>query len=168
VLPGRYLTGTRGSGYPRKDRHAPRRLGISLIAPTGVAAVKQPHALLKVAVVVSSVLLAGGFVAYRAGAFRSLWGTSAQTEGVMPSSKRQRIFLPTDKSQPVPPSAEADLTIMGGSKSDRIEFLDLPGTMEPPAIIGSPESIAPLIVPSSPGKKGAQQAANSPPSKPAP
>jgi hypothetical protein len=87
--------------------------------------VKRTRLLLRIAAVVSSVLLAGGFVCYRAGAFDRLIRTSANTA----SSSRQ-LLEPDGKgdneqqsanvrSIPVAPSldAQAQATLMSGSKS---------------------------------------------------
>jgi hypothetical protein len=68
---------------------------------SGGNTVKQPHILLKVGVVVSSVLLAGACIAYRSGAF------SRSTPPADPASAEQP---PTEVAQPAP-------TLMPGSKS---------------------------------------------------
>jgi hypothetical protein len=47
---------------------------------------KQPHVLLKVTAVVSSVLLAGGYVCYRAGAINGLLTTSSPPEQIPPEA----------------------------------------------------------------------------------
>jgi hypothetical protein len=66
---------------------------------------KQPNALLKLAAVVSSLVLFGGFVSYRAGAFNGLMGSSAQQ--AEPAALQPSPPAPT---QPAP-------TIMSSSKS---------------------------------------------------
>jgi hypothetical protein len=71
----------------------------------GVVAVKQLHMLVKVAVVASSLLLVGGFVSYRAGAFDALMGPSAQ-----PAE-------PTAPQQPPPGATESAPAMMSSSKS---------------------------------------------------
>jgi hypothetical protein len=64
---------------------------------------KQPNVLLKLAAVVSSLLLVGGFVSYRAGAFNWLLGTSARPEEAA-------------SEQPPPDTAQPAQTIMYSSK----------------------------------------------------
>lgn len=66
--------------------------------------------ILKVAVILSSVLLVSGFLAYRAGAFNTLFGPS-----MMGSSKSGAIFKP-DQTAP-PNTIQFDPTIMSSSKS---------------------------------------------------
>jgi hypothetical protein len=83
----------------------------------GVDAVKQSHPLLKLTVLLSSVLLAIGFIAYRAGAFnRFTAGRAPETETldqtIMGGSKSK---MPYVNASDFPEGA-----IMGGSKSDRI------------------------------------------------
>ncbi len=60
---------------------------------------KRPDFLLKLAALVSSLLLLGGYVAYQAGAFNWLSGTSAQKAAIMGSSKSKTLLI-------VPPSAD--------------------------------------------------------------
>jgi hypothetical protein len=69
---------------------------------------KQPNSLVKLTAVVSSVLLAGGFVCYRAGAFDWLRETNKQP--VDAGSKRTPESQPTDDSK-------LDPSTMGGWKS---------------------------------------------------
>jgi hypothetical protein len=71
--------------------------------------VKQPHPLLKLAAVVCSVLLAGGFVSYRAGAFHWLLGTSARPAD-SGSSPAPEESLSDGATEPAP-------TIMYSTKS---------------------------------------------------
>src|SRR4051812_16855929 len=79
--------------------------------------------ILKVAVILSSVLLVSGFLAYRAGAFDRLFGPA-----IMSSSKSCRAFDPDQLSPP------------DGSPT--------PGTLQiAPALMSSSKSIAPLIPP---------------------
>lgn len=72
---------------------------------TGVLAVKYPKALLKVAALVSSVLLAGGCISYHAGAFNRLLAPGSRAEKTAASEQP-----PPDSAQPAP-------AIMSGSKS---------------------------------------------------
>jgi hypothetical protein len=67
--------------------------------------VKQPNVVIKVAVVACSLLLLGGFVSYRAGAFDRVVRPSAQ-----PSE-------PAAPQQPPPATTQAAPTIMEGSKT---------------------------------------------------
>jgi hypothetical protein len=126
--------------------------------------VKQPNSLLKLATVVSSVLLAGGFVAYRVGAFNSLMGTSASpadsessptsTVGdestgehpaptILPGSKSFVISSPTLVQDDTPADAKPPATtkpvriIMSGSKSIFIPSPNAPDT-RPPATSQQP------------------------------
>ncbi len=55
---------------------------------------KQPNFLLKLATVVSSILLVGGFVCYRAGAFDWLMGASNNRPTIMGGSKSKIHFEP--------------------------------------------------------------------------
>jgi hypothetical protein len=71
----------------------------------GVVAVKQLHMLAKVAVVASSLLLVGGFVSYRAGAFNALIGPSTQ-----PAE-------PAGPQQLLPATTQTVPTMMSSSKS---------------------------------------------------
>jgi hypothetical protein len=70
---------------------------------------QQPHFLLKLAAVVSSVLLAGGYVCYRAGAFDGLLGSTPTIGGVTPGSATSQQTAPVT-TQPAP-------TIMYSTKS---------------------------------------------------
>src|SRR5262249_52073285 len=98
---------------------------------------RQPSSLLRLGAVVSSLLLAGGFVSYRAGAFDSLMRSnaepaaneSAEAENTETSdqhpiylidgtSKSAAIFrgsLPTQ--QPQPGTSQRQPTVMSSSKS---------------------------------------------------
>jgi len=83
--------------------------------------VKQPNSLLKLAAVASSVLLVGGCVAYRAGAFNWLTGTSSQSGEVLPE--------PGTSEQPTPDTKQPMPTIMGGTKSAEPSiFIPLPNS----------------------------------------
>lgn len=84
---------------------------------------KPKNALLKLATIVSSVVLLSGFVCYRAGAFHWLMG-SAQ-----PADSTNNATV-----QPATPQGRADV-IMSGSKSMVVDFgsLTVPGSPTPPA-----------------------------------
>ena len=100
-------------------------------------AVKRTHPLLRVAAVVSSVVLVGGFVGYRAGAFSWLAETSAGpidpqskpttdttqvAPGMLPGSKTNMFLdplqIPPEPPQKIPP--EPLQTLMSSSKSGQI------------------------------------------------
>jgi hypothetical protein len=104
--------------------------------------VKQPHALLKLAAVVSSVLLVGGFVSYRAGAFTGLMETGEQPaepasspdpeKNLMGGSKSKTIsFEPPAAQQPPPGTGPRSPTIMSGSKSIAPVIVPLPANSQP-------------------------------------
>jgi hypothetical protein len=95
--------------------------------------VKQPKTLLKIAVVASSVLLAGGFVCYRAGAYDWLMGTSSTaTKELLPSSKvKQLLVVPVTPEQPASGTLQLPPAVMYSSKS---------GTIIPPATAQQPAS----------------------------
>ena len=78
-------------------------------SPTGVAAMKRPSLLLKVAVVVSSLLLGVGFVGYRAGAFHWL------TQPATPPADSQNNPTPAEK-----PSDDTPPTLIYGTKSSYV------------------------------------------------
>lgn len=129
---------------------------------------KQPHPLLKIAAVASSVLLVGGFVSYRAGAINWLVETNpapansdSQSDDILVSvpegssgslrfmvgskSDAGLIRLPpqsqTPAAQPQPPSAEttpSKPTLLPGSKSAAI-VVPTPGLVDAP----SPSTPAP-------------------------
>src|SRR5436309_1647416 len=89
---------------------------------------KQPHFLLRMAAVVTSVLLAGGFVAYRAGAIPWLSGkrerpATSESKPIpaekMFSSTKSGVISPpglVDDSPPPAPTQSPPI-IMSGSKS---------------------------------------------------
>ncbi len=114
---------------------------------------KSPNSLLKVATVVSSVLLVGGFVSYRAGAFDWLTGTGARPANsesspaldpsLLSGSKSDLIFREPANSQQPPPAAQPAPAIMSGSKS-------LAPAIFPPAQPDPPNAQAPS--PSQPSK----------------
>jgi sterol desaturase/sphingolipid hydroxylase (fatty acid hydroxylase superfamily) len=97
--------------------------------------VKQPYLIIKLAAVVVAVLLVGGFVSYRAGAFSWLLGPSARpapSGGKAPATSREPI-------------------LMGGSKSAPLRLIaqpsrDLAGTLpDHPQVAGNPlRSATPL------------------------
>ncbi len=126
---------------------------------------KQPGVLLKVAAVVSSLLLLGGFVCYRAGAFTWLGGLGGRpqptsspgleekeepTPVAQPElfygSKSGRIF-PHDAGKslkPQPSAAQPTPTLMGGSKTIILAKPSLPTTpTAPPAAPGQPAKRSP-------------------------
>src|SRR5262245_10675967 len=88
----------------RPSRHPPS---------TGGVAAKRPNTLFKIAAVVSAVLLVGGFVSYRAGAFNRLLGKSVYMGG----SKSGIIYKPDSPQQPPPGTVAPASSIMSGSKS---------------------------------------------------
>jgi hypothetical protein len=111
-----------------------------ITSKTGVLAVKQPNPLLKLAAVISSVLLAGGFVAYRAGAFNSLMEPSPQ-----PADSESS---PTSAVGDEPTGEQPALTIMPGSKSAIIGGPTLvDDSMNPPdkraRVLGLPDAKPP-------------------------
>jgi hypothetical protein len=142
--------------------------------------VKEPNLLIKTAAVVSSLLLVGGFVSYRAGAFNGLVGRSAQpTE-------------PAVFQQTPPATTEAAPTMMSSSKSiilgtNHYTVPNAPPATEPagtppqapPAttqpgptvIIGGTKSAAVFpgtLVPDPAGKPANQPAAANPKKEPSP
>jgi hypothetical protein len=115
--------------------------------------------ILKLAVIASSVLLAAGFISYRAGAFSWL----------MPAEVR-----PVDSGTETPtPTVELLPAVMSGSKASFPSPLP-PGTTgtqpsagTPPLIMSGSKSLAPLIPPSS-SKPATQAPADSQATKPNP
>lgn len=106
---------------------------------------KQSRSFLKVAVIVSSVLLVGGLVSYRAGAFDWFMGTSAQSSGdaVMGGSKSKAFLVePPSESAPSGPAKDSAI-IMGGSKTIAITPLVSP----PPKKTETPAPNAPAQPP---------------------
>jgi hypothetical protein len=101
--------------------------------------VKKPHVLLKLAAVVSAVLLVGGFVAYSAGAFSWILGNDPRPHQ-MGGSKRKEIFTPD--TAPQSPSGEPNpaATLMGGSKSISVSPLVLPPVQVTPTTEAPPSS----------------------------
>ena len=95
---------------------------------------KRTNLLAKASILVLSVLLAGGFVAFRAGAF-----ATSNTDGAADDGVTSNLILSGTKSAGVPTSeldvpvrptkAEPSVTIMTGSKS----FLPTPAPSAPPA-----------------------------------
>jgi hypothetical protein len=92
--------------------------------------VKKPNRLLKLAAVLSSLLLAAGFVSYRAGAFSWLQKPSTPPPPAEPqnipftldnmfySSKSGPIFVPANGEQQTPTvTQELSPSLMPGSKS---------------------------------------------------
>jgi hypothetical protein len=57
---------------------------------------RRPHLLLRVATVVSSILLVAAFISYRAGAFDGLLGTSARRAAIMGGSDPRSSSNPAD------------------------------------------------------------------------
>jgi hypothetical protein len=85
---------------------------------------KRPHVLLQVAAIVSSVLLAGGLISYRAGAFNRFIAPSAP-----PADSGSN---PAAEETPPEDAAQPDLAIMSSSKSGTITFTGkLSGTFSP-------------------------------------
>ncbi len=82
---------------------------------------KQPRFLLKASAVVSSLLLAGGFIAYRAGALD--WISPQSKPAVLGGSKSKVLMEPakTDSQNASPAvgdkPSDASKTVMSGSKS---------------------------------------------------
>ncbi len=154
---------------------------------------KQPNVLLKLAVVASSVLLVGGFVSYRAGAFNRFSETSAPPTGSEPSltfdqsllsgSKSEIIFRePAASQQPPAVTGQPTPTIMGGPKY-KAPLIDpfAPDTPAPlqqpppptappapaaPAIMSGSKSLAPLVIPPAPITPNSPPPSASQPSKP--
>jgi hypothetical protein len=115
--------------------------------------VQKPNILLKLAAVVSAVLLVGGFVGYSAGAFGWLLGNTR--EKYMGGSKSKAIYIPDSPKQPSSGDAQVDPTLIYSSKSGRI-FLPANPQQPPsgtpkkePTFMGGSKSISitPLIPP---------------------
>jgi hypothetical protein len=95
----------------------------------------KPHLLLRLATVVSSVLLVAAFISYRAGAFDGLLGTSATGATLMGGSKSYILNEPGALQETPADSVGLDPAFMGGSKS--IIFV------EPPAVKTAGGQVAP-------------------------
>jgi hypothetical protein len=114
--------------------------------------VKPANLVLKLAVVGSSCLLAGGFVSYRAGAFKRLT-EPGDAPAMMPSSKLSRVFVDEqNKDGTESPSGSTDAapppTLMSGSKS--ILLPEAPPAERPPDTAKqAPPAAAPTVMPSS-------------------
>jgi hypothetical protein len=118
--------------------------------------VKRPNPILKLAAVVSSVLLVAGFVSYRAGAFD--WVGKADSPAVESEPN------PADGASQSPAEGAPSEAFISGSKS--AIFVVPPSSAPPggstagsPPIMSSSKSIAPVIPPASPPPS---QAANPP------
>jgi hypothetical protein len=115
--------------------------------------------ILKLAVIASSVLLAAGFISYRAGAFS--WLTPASVQPVHSGTET--------------PSTTVDLlpAVMSGSKASFPSPLPpsaagtQPSTGTPPLIMSGSKSLAPLIPPAQ-NKTATQAPADSQATKPNP
>ena len=133
--------------------------------------VSRSKAILKVGAVGFSVLLAGGLISYRAGAFD--WLNRPEPSPVEPESEQAGdpiLFHSSKSGAAIPPStsepAKTSPLFLSGSKSAMpvvpIQSAQVgPATTPPPAnppIMGGSKSIAPLIPPSPPPS----QAANPP------
>ena len=134
-------TGKRPVWYPARRRTEIGPRSSSATHDTGVLAVKQPYFLLKLAAVVSSGVLAGGYVCYRAGAFDASIGFANRVGIVAPS--------PTPPQQPTPASGQPAPIIMSGSKSMVISSPALvqDSSEAPPPPIPSDGPLPPLPVP---------------------
>jgi hypothetical protein len=148
---------------------------------------KLSGSLLKSAVVVSSVLLVGGFIAYRAGAFNRLMAPTPQPvessgdpigdDYLLSGSKSDRIILvPATTQQPAGDKAQLDAALMGGSKTISIGPLVTPpsgstpgaqstSTKESTPTLMGGSKYAPIVIPPPPNKSSPQPPSNSPPSK---
>jgi hypothetical protein len=117
---------------------------------------KTSSPLLKVAAILSSVLLVSGFLAYRAGAFNRLFGPS-----MMGSSKSGRAFEPDQLT--TPGAVQTDPTLMYSSKSiaplipPAGSSTQVPGQQSPTILPGSKS--APILVPPGPPSANAQSPA---------
>jgi hypothetical protein len=154
--------------------------------------VKQSKPLLEVAVVLSSVLLVGAFVCYRAGAFnRFLASTQASAqpadsennstleEALFGSSKSDRILRPPASQTPAG-TTQQDPAIMYSSKSMILSGPPSAGTKSAPPPAAGTTPAAPTILPGSkssplvplpgppPPEKKPTQPPSSPPAKPLP
>jgi hypothetical protein len=112
--------------------------------------------ILKLAVIASSVLLAAGFISYRAGAFG--WLTPATVQPVDSGTE-----APSGTVEPLP-------TVMSGSKASFPSAIPpastLPTLERRPVIMSGSKSLAPLVPPSS-GKPNTPAPADSQAAKPA-
>lgn len=72
---------------------------MSLSANTEIITAKKSHALLKLAALASSVLLVGGYVSYRAGAFG--WALKP-SPAFLPGSKIKQLELNLHITEPLP------------------------------------------------------------------
>jgi hypothetical protein len=110
--------------------------------------VNHSNSLLKVTAVVSSLLLGGAFICYRAGAFDSRTEPPAPPAEISNSPPSQQILLDSSKSgrifrdpgqaqQPASGTPQPPITIMSGSKS--LE----PSTIIPPANRPAPPANSP-------------------------
>jgi hypothetical protein len=155
---GPVLDPDRGAAVEEKEKRLQQGISGEPPSTQGVVAVKQPPFLLKLAAVVSSLLLAGGFISYRAGAFPWL------------TAPRERPA----QAQDGPTDTDAPEAMFGSSKVDRIAILRVPAAQPPsgtapatPAIMYSSKS-GPAFVPSSPGKPGTQPPGPTQPAAPSP
>jgi hypothetical protein len=95
--------------------------------------VKKPHVLFRVAAVLTAVVLSGGFVAYRAGAFGRLLvpvPPPPQVGGSEPVPVVPETFTRKDNTFEFKGTINGkwDKTLFSGSKSARIEFSPPPAT----------------------------------------
>jgi hypothetical protein len=89
---------------------------------TGVVAVKQQNLLLKMAAGACSLLLAGGFISYRAGALDWLMGSrDPSSRPIMIGGSKSKVLIegPSPETTDLQPhgTVQGDLTIMSSSKS---------------------------------------------------
>ncbi len=132
----------------------------------------QPNLFVKIAAITSSVLLVGGLVAYRAGAFNWVKEDKPTTMG---GSKSKTVIDPVPPdTTPAETAPATDLSIMSGSKSAILIVPPAPGsgaqsptTQQPsPTIIYSSKSMAPVISLPTPKSSQPPSASQSPsPSK---
>jgi hypothetical protein len=101
---------------------------------------KQPHLFVKIAVVISSVLLLAGCVAYRAGAFD--WLTGSGPPRADSETKRTGDEKPPETTTPT--ATETPLTIMSSSKSIVLSGPTGPSTpaTQPPTVAKEPAADA--------------------------
>ena len=78
---------------------------------------RKPHLLLRVATVVSSILLVAAFISYRAGVFNGLLGTPATGATIMGGSKSKILIDPGALQETPADSGGQDPAFMGGTKS---------------------------------------------------
>ena len=99
---------------------------------------KQPHLLLKTAVVTSSLLLGGGFVAYHAGAFHRLAKPAAQ-----PADSESS---PTSENEPPNIDWKYDFTPPASWSSPAPEDKPPEGASQPaPTIMSGTKSLNPIL-----------------------